>query len=340
MKVTDFDFFLDESLIAQSPIEQRDQSRLLIVNRTNHAFHHAHFDAILSLLQPGDVLVRNNTRVIPARLFGIKQGTMARVELLLLHQKKDIWECLVGNARAVKLGSIISIGDGKLIATCVGVKEEGIRLFTFQYDGIFYEVLEAVGKVPLPPYIKQELMDKERYQTVYARYKGSAAAPTAGLHFTQPLLEALLLKGVEIVDITLHVGLGTFRPVGVERIEDHHMHEEFYEISADSAEKLNQALQEKRRIIAVGTTSVRTLEANFAKYQTITPTYEATNIFIYPGFTFQVVSGIITNFHLPKSTLLMLVSAFAGREFILEAYQAAIQERYRFFSFGDSMVIL
>lgn len=340
MKVSDFDFELDESLIAQSPLDKRDQSRLMVLNRSEESIHHHLFSDLPFFLKKGDVLVRNNTRVIPARLFGVKAGTNAHVEVLLLHQEGDVWECLVGNARVVKLGTVLNFGDGLLKATCQEVKEEGIRIFLFEYEGIFYEVLDQIGKVPLPPYIKQELLDRERYQTVYAKIKGSAAAPTAGLHFTPAIFTALSKLGVEMVDITLHVGLGTFRPVKVATIEEHHMHEEFYEITTESANILNQAMKEGRRIIAVGTTSVRTLEANYARYQRIQATYESTNIFIYPGYKFQVVQGLITNFHLPKSTLLMLVSAFASKDFVTKAYHEAIEKRYRFFSFGDSMIII
>lgn len=340
MKVADFDFQLDEALIAQSPLDKRDESRLLVLNRQTKTLAHHHFREIGLFLQKGDILVRNNTRVIPARLFGVKEHTGAKVELLLFRLEKDIGECLVGNARVVKLGSVILMGDGLLKATCVAVKPEGIRFFKFEYEGIFYEVLDQIGQIPLPPYIKETLMDKERYQTVYAQIPGSAAAPTAGLHFTKEILASLKTLGVEIVDITLHVGLGTFRPVSVDCVEAHLMHEEYYEILPENAIKLQKAYDEKRRIIAIGTTSVRTLEANFTAYKRFTPTFESTNIFIYPGYQFQVIDGIITNFHLPKSTLLMLVSAFAGSEYIKQAYQEAIKNRYRFFSFGDSMVIL
>ena len=339
MRVDEFDFELPLELIAQTPLQNRSRSRLLVVNKKTHTLEHKNFFDIVDYFNKGDVLVRNNTRVIPARLFGTKEETNAHVELLLLHQEGDIWECLVGNARVVKLNTIVSFGDGILKAKCIEVKDEGIRVFEMIYEGIFYEILDKLGNVPLPPYIKEKLEDKERYQTVYAKVQGSAAAPTAGLHFTEEIFNKLKEKGVEILDVTLHVGLGTFRPVSVETIDEHKMHEEYYSISEDVASKLNKAKKEGRKIIAVGTTSVRTLEANITKYGEFKAVNDKTNIFIFPGYTFKAVDNIITNFHLPKSTLIMLVSAYAGKDFTLQAYKEAVKERYRFFSFGDSMLL-
>ena len=339
MRVDEFDFYLPEELIAQTPLTNRSGSRLLVVDKKDESLEHLHFNDIVKFFKKGDVLVRNNTRVIPARLFGTKEETGAHVELLLLHQEGDIWECLVGNARVVKLNTVVSFGNGELKAKCIEVKDEGIRVFEMIYDGIFYEILDKLGNVPLPPYIKEKLDDKERYQTVYAKVQGSAAAPTAGLHFTPEIFKKLSEIGVEILDVTLHVGLGTFRPVNVETILEHKMHEEYYHIDKDVAEKLNLAKQEGRRIIAVGTTSVRTLEANYSKYNKFEATSDKTNIFIYPGYSFKAVDCIITNFHLPKSTLIMLVSAYAGKELVMKAYEEAVKEKYRFFSFGDSMFL-
>lgn len=341
MKVSDFDFELPEELIAQTPLTKRDTSRFMVLNRDNHTIEDRHFYDILDYLKPGDILVRNNTKVIPARLFGIKEETGGHVEVLLLKDKgNDIWECLVGNARIVKLDTIITFGDGSLKAKCVEIKDEGIRLFKMIYDGILYEILDKLGTMPLPPYIKAKLEDQNRYQTVYAKIEGSAAAPTAGLHFTDEIIERIKDKGIEILDITLHVGLGTFRPVKVDDVNDHHMHSEYYMIEKDVADKLNQAKKDGRRIISVGTTSTRTLEANYKKYGKFQATHENTDIFIYPGYQFEAIDALITNFHLPKSTLLMLISAFAGKDFVFEAYHHAIEEKYRFFSFGDSMMIL
>ena len=340
MNINLFDYYLPEELIAQRPSDKRDHSRLLAVNRETHTYEDKHFYDIVDYLHEGDVLVRNNTKVIPARLLGIKEKTGAHCELLLLKQLEgDNWECLTRPAKSLKVGARVDFGEGKLIAECVEEREEGLRVFKFIYDGIFLEVLDQLGKMPLPPYIAQQLCSNDRYQTVYAKYEGSAAAPTAGFHFTEELFEKLKAKGVEVIDITLHIGLGTFRPVKVEDTKDHVMHSEVYEITQESAEKLNKAKVENRRIIAIGTTSVRTLEANYSKYHTFTATKEPTNIFIQPGYEFQSVDAIITNFHLPKSTLIMLVSAFAGREFTLELYKHAVDERYRFFSFGDSMFL-
>ena len=341
MRVSDFVFDLPEELIAQTPLEKRDTSRFLVLNRETHTYEDKHFYDILDYLKPGDILVRNNTKVIPARLFGIKEETNGHVEVLLLKDKgNDIWECLVGNAKIVKLGTVITFGDGSLKAKCVEIRDEGIRLFEMIYEGIFFEVLDTLGIMPLPPYIKEKLEDRNRYQTVYAKIEGSAAAPTAGLHFTDDIINKIKDKGIEILDVTLHVGLGTFRPVKVDDINDHHMHSEFYMIDEDVAEKLNQAKANGQRIISVGTTSTRTLEANFKKYGQFKATAENTEIFIYPGYEFGAIDALITNFHLPKSTLLMLISAFAGKEFIFDAYRHAVEEQYRFFSFGDSMMIL
>ena len=342
MDINLFDFNLPEELIAQTPAEKRDHSRLLAINKDNHTYEDKHFYDIIDYLNPGDVLVRNNTKVIPARLLGIKEITGAHCELLLLHQdeeKKDVWECLCKPAKSIKVGTKIDFGEGKLIAECIEVKDEGLRNFRFIYEGIFLEVLDALGKMPLPPYIKRQLCENDRYQTVYAKYEGSAAAPTAGFHFTEELNEKIKAKGIEIVEVTLHIGLGTFRPVNVEDTKDHVMHSEVYEMSEDSARRLNEAKTNNRRIIAVGTTSVRTLEANYSKYGCFKATREATNIFIQPGYVFKAVDSIITNFHLPKSTLIMLVSAFMGLDFTQEVYKHAVDSRYRFFSFGDSMFI-
>lgn len=336
MKVSDFDFDLPKGLIAQTPLQKREVSKLLVVNRKEQTIEDKHFYDIIDYLQPGDVLVRNNTRVIPARLFGVKEETGAHVELLLLKQEDDVWECLVGNARVVKMDTIITFGNGELKAKCIKIGEAGIRHFEMMYEGIFYEVLDALGKMPLPPYIHEVLEDKERYQTVYATIKGSAAAPTAGLHFTEELFEQVKAKGIEVIDVTLHIGLGTFRPMSVEDINDHDMHSEYYMMSEEVAQKLNEAKAQGRRLISVGTTSTRVLEANHQKYGMFKAENASTNIFIYPGYEFQAIDGLITNFHLPKSTLIMLVSAFAGKELAMKAYMHAIQEEYRFFSFGDS----
>ena len=340
MKVDLFDFYLPEELIAQKPSEKRDHSRLLVVNKSSKTYEDKHFYDILDYLRPGDVLVRNNTKVIPARLIGIKEVTGANCELLLLKQLDgDKWECLCKPAKSLKVGAIVDFGDGKLKAKCLEEKDEGIRIFEFTYEGIFLEVLDSLGKMPLPPYIREQLVTNDRYQTVYAKYEGSAAAPTAGFHFTPELNEKIKAKGIKILDITLHIGLGTFRPVKVEDTDDHVMHSEVYEISEEVAKELNEEKQKGSRIIAVGTTSIRTLEANYTKYNEFKATREATNIFIQPGYTFKAVDAVITNFHLPKSTLIMLVSSFMGREFTLECYKHAVDNKYRFFSFGDAMFI-
>lgn len=340
MDINLFDFYLPEELIAQKPAAKRDESRLLVVNIAQKSYEDKTFYNIIDYLKSGDVLVRNNTKVIPARLLGIKEKTGAHCELLLLKQiEGDNWECLTRPAKSLKVGARVDFGDGKLIAECIEEKEEGIRIFKFYYEGIFLEVLDSLGKMPLPPYIREQLCGNDRYQTVYAKYEGSAAAPTAGFHFTEELFEKIKQKGIEVIDITLHIGLGTFRPVKVQDTKDHVMHSEVYEITEEAAAKLNKAKQEHRRIIAIGTTSIRTLEANYTKYHTFKATREATNIFIQPGYEFKVIDAIITNFHLPKSTLIMLISAFAGREFTLELYKHAVEEKYRFFSFGDSMFL-
>lgn len=340
MKLSEFDYNLPEELIAQTPLQKRDTSRLMVLNRKERTIEDKHFYDILDYLHAGDILVRNNTKVIPARLYGTKEETNGHVEVLLLKDLgNNVWECLVGNARIVKMGTIITFGDGSLKAKCIYIGEEGIRHFEMIYDGIFYEILDHLGTMPLPPYIKEKLEDSSRYQTVYAKIEGSAAAPTAGLHFTDEILEKVQEKGVEILDVTLHVGLGTFRPVKVDDVLEHHMHSEFYMIDEETAQKLNTAKANGQRIISVGTTSTRTLEANYKKYGQFKATQESTDIFIYPGYQFEAIDALITNFHLPKSTLVMLVSAFADKEFIMEAYHHAVEEKYRFFSFGDCMFI-
>lgn len=340
MKLSEFDYNLPEELIAQTPLEKRDTSRLMVLNRKERTIEDKHFYDILDYLHAGDILVRNNTKVIPARLYGTKEETNGHVEVLLLKDLgNNVWECLVGNARIVKMGTIITFGDGSLKAKCIYIGEEGIRHFEMIYDGIFYEILDHLGTMPLPPYIKEKLEDSSRYQTVYAKIEGSAAAPTAGLHFTDEILEKVQEKGVEILDVTLHVGLGTFRPVKVDDVLEHHMHSEFYMIDEETAQKLNTAKANGQRIISVGTTSTRTLEANYKKYGQFKATQESTDIFIYPGYQFEAIDALITNFHLPKSTLVMLVSAFADKEFIMKAYHHAVEEKYRFFSFGDCMFI-
>jgi S-adenosylmethionine:tRNA ribosyltransferase-isomerase len=337
MRTADFDFELPERLIAQHPLKNRDESRLFMVNRQNNQFTHTQFSHIIDELSTNDVLVVNNTKVMPARLIGVKADTNAVIELLLLEQHDQQWDALVKPGRRVKVGTKISFGQGKLIATCVKEKEEGNKTFIFSFEGIFYEVLDELGEMPLPPYIHEKLEEKDRYQTVYAKEIGSAAAPTAGLHFTEPLLKKIKEKGIEIIEITLHVGLGTFRPTSTDTIEDHHMHEELYQITAYAAQRLNNAKAQNKRIVAVGTTTVRTLESNYD--QGFHPGIYRTSIFIYPGYTFKTIGALITNFHLPKSTLIMLVSAFANRELILKAYQEAVKQQYRFFSFGDAMFI-
>jgi S-adenosylmethionine:tRNA ribosyltransferase-isomerase len=342
MKIDLFDFELPEELIAQTPLPNRDASRLMVLDKKTGEIRHETFRNILSYLREGDCLVLNDTRVMPARLYGEKENTGANIEVLLLKQLEgDRWETLVKPAKRVKVGTEITFGDGRLKATCVDTLEHGGRILEFSYQGIFYEVLEQLGEMPLPPYIKEKLDDPERYQTVYAREAGSAAAPTAGLHFTEQLLDDIRAKGVHIAFITLHVGLGTFRPVNVENIEEHDMHAEFYQMTEKTARLLNEVRQQGGRIIAVGTTSTRTLETIASKHNGAFAAESGwTDIFIYPGYEFKAIDGLVTNFHLPKSTLIMLVSALAGRENILRAYNAAVKERYRFFSFGDAMLII
>ena len=340
MTTDDFDYDLPEELIAQTPLKVRDSSRLLVLDKETGEVEHKHFHDILDYLVPGDTLVLNDTKVLPARLIGTKEDTGAVIEILLLKNiAGDDWECLVKPARRVKVGTIVSFGDGKLKAECTGEFDEGIRHFKLIYSGILMEVLEELGTMPLPPYIHEKLEDQSRYQTVYAKEVGSAAAPTAGLHFTKELLEEIKAKGIDICYVTLHVGLGTFRPVSVTNVEEHEMHSEFYSMTKEVAEKLNKAKTEGRRIIAVGTTSTRTLETIMSLYNEFRECSGWTKIFIYPGFEFKGIDCLITNFHLPKSTLVMLVSALAGRDNILNAYKIAVNEKYRFFSFGDAMFI-
>ncbi|MBO4538454.1 MAG: tRNA preQ1(34) S-adenosylmethionine ribosyltransferase-isomerase QueA [Erysipelotrichaceae bacterium] len=347
MRTDDFDFQLPQELIAQTPLEDRSSSRLLVVDRASHTYSDHHFSEITDFLRPDDIIVRNNTRVIPARLFGVKEARLngtredGHVELLLLRDEGDnIWQCLAGNAKIIKEGTLITFGDGQLHARCVRLGETGIRFMEMIYEGIFMEVLDKLGTVPLPPYIREKLADPERYQTVYSKVEGSAAAPTAGLHFTNELIEKIEAMGCRFVDVTLHIGLGTFRPVSVEDISQHVMHTEFYQMSAEAARTLNKARRNGQRIICVGTTSVRTLESVYQKYGEFRECSGDTSIFIFPGYQFKAVDAMITNFHLPKSTLIMMISAFAGKDFIFEAYQHAIEEKYRFFSFGDSMFII
>ncbi|MDO5122504.1 MAG: tRNA preQ1(34) S-adenosylmethionine ribosyltransferase-isomerase QueA [Erysipelotrichaceae bacterium] len=340
MKTSEFDYELPQELIAQTPLKDRTASRMLVVHKNKGTFEHRHFSDITEYFHAGDVLVRNNTRVIPARLFGTKEITGAHVEVLLLKQlEDDVWECLVGNAKTVKIGTVVSFHDGRLRAECVGIGDKGIRQMKMLYNGIFNEILDELGNVPLPPYIKEKLDDKERYQTVYAKIEGSAAAPTAGLHFTDETFAKLKEKGVEILDVTLHVGLGTFRPMDTDTIEEHVMHSEVYQMSAETAEALNLAKAEGRRIIAVGTTSVRTLESVWNRFGRFEACTGETALFIYPGYEWHTIDCMLTNFHLPKSTLIMMICSFAGKELILKAYEEAVRERYRFFSFGDCMFI-
>ncbi|MBS2969850.1 tRNA preQ1(34) S-adenosylmethionine ribosyltransferase-isomerase QueA [Metabacillus sp. KIGAM252] len=342
MKVELFDFDLPEELIAQVPLEKRDASRLMLLNKKTGEISHGKFPDITGHLQPGDCLVLNDTRVLPARLFGMKEGTGAKIEVLLLKQSEgDTWETLIKPAKRVKEGTVITFGDGKLTAKCVEEQEHGGRTLHFSYEGIFYEVLESLGEMPMPPYIKEQLDDRERYQTVFSREAGSAAAPTAGLHFTDQILSELQEKGVSVAYITLHVGLGTFRPVSAETVEEHEMHAEFYQMTEGTARLLNETRVNGGRIITVGTTSTRTLEtiasAGDGEFREESGW---TNIFIYPGYQFKGIDGMLTNFHLPKSSLIMLVSSLAGRENVMSAYETAVRERYRFFSFGDAMLIL
>ena len=340
MDVKDFDYYLPEELIAQDPLEDRSSSRLMVLDKKTGEVEHKVFKDIIDYLMPGDCIVLNNTKVIPARLYGAKEETNAKIEVLLLKRKEnDIWETLVKPGKKAKPGTRIIFGDGILVGEVVDIVEEGNRLIKFYYDGIFEEILDQLGQMPLPPYITHELKDKNRYQTVYAKYDGSAAAPTAGLHFTKELLDKVKEKGVDIAEVTLHVGLGTFRPVKVENVLDHHMHSEFYMVSQEAADKINLAKKNGHRIISVGTTSTRTLESAADENGYLKETSGWTDIFIYPGYKFKVIDGLITNFHLPQSTLVMLVSALAGRENVLNAYEEAVKEKYRFFSFGDAMYI-
>ena len=342
MKLEEFDFYLPEELIAQTPLLKRDTSKLLTINRKENTYEHKAFSDIIDYFNPGDTLVLNNTRVMPARLYGQKKDTGAAIEVLLLKNKEhNMWECLVKPAKRIKVGSIVSFGDGIMEAECVKVLDDGFRYFEFKYEGIFQERLDELGTMPLPPYIKERLTDKERYQTVYSKEIGSSAAPTAGLHFTNELLDKIKQKGVNIVYLTLHVGLGTFRPVSVENIEDHDMHSEYYTLDEETANVINETKKNGGRVFSVGTTSTRTLETIARDNDgEIVPASGWTNIFIYPGFEFKCVDGLITNFHLPKSSLIMLVSAFYNREKVLELYKIAVENKYRFFSFGDAMIII
>ena len=340
MKVEDFNYNLPEELIAQTPLEKRDSSRLLVLDKKTGEMEHKHFTDIINYLNEGDTLVLNDTKVLPARLIGVKEETNAVIEILLLKNTEgDNWECLVKPARRIKVGTIVTFGEGKLKAECIKEGEDGIRHFKLLYKGILLEILEELGTMPLPPYIHEKLEDQSRYQTVYAKEVGSAAAPTAGLHFTKELLQTIEEKGVNIAYVTLHVGLGTFRPVSVDTIEEHEMHSEYYSMTKEVADLLNNTKKNGKRIIAVGTTSTRTLETIATKYNEFKECSGWTNIFIYPGYEFKAIDSLSTNFHLPKSTLVMLVSALAGREHILKAYNEAVKEKYRFFSFGDAMFI-
>jgi S-adenosylmethionine:tRNA ribosyltransferase-isomerase len=340
MTKDDFNFYLPEELIAQDPLEDRSSSRLLVLEKETGEIEHKIFKDIVGYLNKGDCLVINNTKVIPARLIGEKEGTGAKVEVLLLkRQQDDVWETLVKPGKKAKIGSKISFGGGLLTGTVIEVVDEGNRLVQFTYNGIFEEILDQLGQMPLPPYITHQLQDKNRYQTVYAKYEGSAAAPTAGLHFTKELLKEIEEKGVTIANVTLHVGLGTFRPVKVDNILEHHMHSEFYQIEPEEAEKINNTKKNGGKVICVGTTSCRTVESAAGEDGMVKAGSGNTEIFIYPGYKFKVLNSLITNFHLPESTLIMLVSALAGREHVLHAYEEAVKERYRFFSFGDAMFI-
>lgn len=340
MKTSDFYFDLPEELIAQDPLEDRSSSRMLLLNKNTGEMEHHVFREVIDYLHPGDCLVLNNTKVIPARLMGVKEDTGASIEVLLLKRKEnDVWETLVKPGKKARPGAKLSFGDGLLTAEVLEVVEEGNRLIQFHYKGIFEEVLDKLGEMPLPPYITHKLQDKNRYQTVYAKYEGSAAAPTAGLHFTQELLAKIEAKGIDIAYVTLHVGLGTFRPVKVDNILEHHMHSEYYQISQEAADKINRAKESGHRVVCVGTTSCRTIESAADENGRLQECCDNTEIFIYPGYQFKVLDALITNFHLPESTLVMLVSALAGKEQVLHAYEEAIQEKYRFFSFGDAMFL-
>lgn len=341
MKVTDYYFDLPQEQIAQDPLEDRSSSRLLVLDKETGEYSHHIFREITEFLKPGDCLVLNNTKVIPARLFGEKEGTQAKIEILLLKRKEnDVWETLVKPGKKAKVGTKIIFGGGLLVGEVIDIVEDGNRLIKFTYEGIFEEILDQLGQMPLPPYITHQLKDKNRYQTVYAKYDGSAAAPTAGLHFTPELLQQVKDMGVDIAEVTLHVGLGTFRPVKVDNILEHHMHSEFYMVTQEAADKINNAKKNGHRVICVGTTSCRTIESAADENGMLRESSGWTEIFIYPGYQFKVLDCLITNFHLPESTLLMLVSALAGREHVLAAYEEAVKEGYRFFSFGDAMLIL
>ena len=341
MKTSDFFYELPEELIAQDPLEDRTASRLLVLDRKTDKLEHKIFGDVINYLNPGDCLVINNTRVIPARLIGEKEGTGGKVEILLLKRREnDIWESLVKPGKKLRPGARVIFGDGRLKAEILEIAEEGNRLVKFYYEGIFEEILDSLGEMPLPPYITHKLEDKEMYQTVYAKFDGSAAAPTAGLHFTNELLEKIRQKGLRIASITLHVGLGTFRPVKVEDVNNHHMHTEWYEVNNEAADIINETKKNGGRVICVGTTSCRTIESVADENGLMSAKTGETDIFIYPGYKFKVMDGLITNFHLPESTLVMLVSAFAGKDRILSAYETAVKERYRFFSFGDAMILL
>ena len=339
MKVTDFDYELPEELIAQTPIEKRDESRLMVLDRKEQTIEHKHFKDIIDYLEPGDVLVRNNTKVIPARLYG-KKETGAKVEFLLLNNmEKDIWECIVRPGNKLHIGAKVIFGDGLLKAEVLDTMPGGTRKVEFHYEGIFNEILDKIGLMPLPPYIHESLKENDRYQTVYAKYDGSAAAPTAGLHFTPELLKKIEEKGIEIANVTLHVGIGTFRPVKEDTVEAHQMHSEHFYIKEEDCEKINKAKKSGHRVIAVGTTSCRVLETIADDNGYVKPTEGDTQIFIYPGYKFRCLDALITNFHLPQSTLVMLVSALAGKDYIMKAYKEAVEQKYRFFSFGDAMLI-
>ena len=341
MKTSDFYYDLPKELIAQDPLEDRSSSRLLVLHRKSGQVEHRVFTDIVEYLRPGDCLVRNNTKVIPARLYGTREDTGAMIELLLLKRREnDVWETLVKPGKKARTGAVIVFGDGLLKGEIIDVLEDGNRLIQFQYEGIFEEILDELGQMPLPPYITHKLKDKNRYQTVYAKYEGSAAAPTAGLHFTEELFRKLEAEGVLVADVTLHVGLGTFRPVKVDDVNEHHMHTEFYQVSKEAAEKMNQAKAAGGRIVCVGTTSCRTIESAADECGILHPGQGDTDIFIYPGYSFKMMDVLITNFHLPESTLLMLVSALAGKDQVMAVYEEAVRERYRFFSFGDAMVIV
>ncbi len=341
MNVSDFNYELPKELIAQDPLEKRSESRLMVLDKETGEVTHKHFYDISEYINEGDCLVINNTRVIPARLYGSKEGTDAAIEILLLKRiDADTWECLTRPGKKARVGARINFGNGLLVGEIVDIVEEGNRLIRFEYDGIFEEILDKLGEMPLPPYITHKLKDKNRYQTVYAKYDGSAAAPTAGLHFTPELMQELRDKGIRIAEVTLHVGLGTFRPVKVENVLEHHMHSEYYEINKEACDIINSTKENGGKVISVGTTSTRTIESAADEDGHLTPKKGNTDIFIYPGYDFKVIDSLITNFHLPESTLIMLVSALAGRENVLSAYEEAVKEKYRFFSFGDAMLIM